>query len=115
DTLYGGFTDDEYLFNLGDGADRMIERRLGEAYSNYDASFDVLRFGEGIAAIDLSYARRGDHMVISHSNGSDQITIENWFREPTEHFKINSFEFADGTILSDADLEEQVVTYGTDG
>ncbi|WP_422466858.1 calcium-binding protein [Endozoicomonas sp. ALC013] len=115
DTIYGGFTDDLYLFNLGDGADRMIERRLGEAYSNYDASFDVLRFGEGIAAIDLSYARRGDHMVISHSNGSDQITIENWFREPTEHFKINSFEFADGTILSDADLEEQVVTYGTDG
>ncbi|WBA82176.1 calcium-binding protein [Endozoicomonas sp. GU-1] len=115
DTLHGGSGDDEYLFNLGDGADRMIERRLGEAYSNYDASFDVLRFGEGIAAIDLSYARRGDHMVISHSNGSDQITIENWFREPTEHFKINSFEFADGTILSDADLEEQVVTYGTDG
>ncbi|MBO9497254.1 hypothetical protein J7438_24675, partial [Thalassotalea sp. G20_0] len=115
DTIYGGFTDDEYLFNLGDGADRVIERRLGEAYSNYDASFDVLRFGEGIAVSDLSYARRGYHMVISHSNGSDQITIENWFREPTEHFKINSFEFADGTILSDADLEEQVVTYGTDG
>ena len=84
-------------------------------YSNYDASFDVLRFGEGIAVSDLSYARRGDHMVISHSNGSDQITIENWFREPTEHFKINSFEFADGTILSNADLEQQVVTYGTEG
>ena len=115
DTLYGGFADDLYLFNLGDGADRLIERRNEQAYTNTKASSDVLRFGEGIAASDLTYARRGDNMVISHSNGSDRITIENWFQEPTEHFKVNRFEFADGTLLTDANLEEQVVTYGTDG
>ncbi|WP_421863316.1 calcium-binding protein [Motiliproteus sp.] len=115
DTLYGSFGNDTYLFNLGDGADHIIERRQDQAYTNFSPSEDILRFGEGIQADDLSFARHGDNMVISHSNGSDQITIENWFRQPTEHFKINRFEFADGSTLTNADLEALMVTYGTDG
>ncbi len=92
----------------------MIERRSDEAYGNIDPSSDTLRFGEGITADDLAFARRGDDMVISHSNGTDQTTVQNWFQEPTDHFKINTLEFEDGSTLTDSVIEERMVTYGTD-
>lgn len=113
DTIYGSFADDIYRFNLGDGQDRLIERRAGESYSNITPSTDTLMFGAGIALADLSFERHGDDLMIRHVNGTDQITIERWFEEPTEHFKVNQFSFADGSQITDADVEAAVVTYGT--
>ncbi|GAB2884049.1 hypothetical protein GCM10027180_12950 [Microbulbifer echini] len=115
DTLYGSFGDDIYQFNLGDGKDTLIERREGENFSNVDPSMDTLQFGAGINSADLEFIRQGDDLHIRHLNGTDEIAISNWFREPNDHFKINRFEFADGTVLTDADLETQMVTLGTDG
>ncbi|WP_299587786.1 calcium-binding protein [uncultured Microbulbifer sp.] len=115
DTLYGSFGDDIYQFNLGDGKDTLIERREGENFSNVDPSMDTLQFGAGINSVDLEFIRQGDDLHIRHLNGTDEITISNWFREPNDHFKINRFEFTDGTVLTDADLEAQMVTLGTDG
>ncbi|MQM38232.1 hypothetical protein KBTX_02242 [wastewater metagenome] len=113
DTLYGSFADDTYRFGLGDGQDRLIERRAGESYSNVDPSRDTLSFGAGIAVTDLAFERHGDDLVIQHANGADRITIERWFEEPTEHFKVNRFVFEDATELTDSDVEAAVVTYGT--
>ena len=113
DVLYGSFADDTYRFNVGDGNDRLIERREGESYSNIAPSFDTLSFGAGVALADLAFERHGDDLLVRHANGADSITIERWFEEPTEHFKVNRFTFADGTELSDADVEARVVTYGT--
>ncbi|WP_445354229.1 calcium-binding protein [Microbulbifer sp. EKSA008] len=114
DTLYGSFGDDIYQFNLGDGRDTLIERREGENYSNVDPSMDTLQFGADIKSADLEFIRQGDDLHIRHINGTDEITINNWFREPNDHFKVNRFEFSDGTVLTDADLEAQMVTLGTD-
>ncbi|MEJ2715014.1 MAG: calcium-binding protein [Acidihalobacter sp.] len=113
DVLYGSFADDTYRFNVGDGNDRLIERRTGESYSNIAPSFDTLSFGAGVALADLAFERHGDDLLVRHANGADSITIERWFEEPTDHFKVNRFTFADGTELSDADVEARVVTYGT--
>jgi Ca2+-binding RTX toxin-like protein len=113
DVLYGSFADDTYRFNVGDGNDRLIERRTGESYSNIVPSFDTLSFGAGVALADLAFERHGDDLLVRHANGADSITIERWFEEPTDHFKVNRFTFADGTELSDADVEARVVTYGT--
>ncbi|MEQ9726991.1 calcium-binding protein [Pseudomonas sp. WHRI 8822A] len=113
DTLYGSFGDDTYLFNLGDGKDLLIERRANEAYSNIAPSFDTLSFGQGISATDLSFYRRGLDLLIEHANGTDSITVQSWFQEPTDHFKLEQFVFADGSKLSQADVESRVVWQGT--
>lgn len=115
DTLYGSFGDDTYIFNLGDGHDLLIERRPGEAYSNIEPSTDTLSFGAGIAAGDLGFVRRGNDLIIEHTNGSDSITVQNWFQEPTDHFKLEHFLFADGSELSQADVENRVIWQGTSG
>lgn len=114
DTLYGSFGEDSYVFNLGDGQDLLIERRPNEAYSNIEPTADTLSFGEGIAASDLSFHRRGLDMIIEHANGTDSITVQNWFKEPNDHFKLEHFLFADGSELTQADVEGQVVWHGTD-
>ncbi len=115
DTLYGSFGDDTYIFNLGDGHDLLIERRPGEAYSNIEPSTDTLSFGAGIAAGDLGFVRRGNDLIIEHANGTDSITVQNWFQEPTDHFKLEHFLFADGSELSQADVENRVIWQGTSG
>jgi Ca2+-binding RTX toxin-like protein len=114
DTIYGSFGEDTYIFNLGDGNDLLIERRANEAFSNVEPTADTLSFGEGIAASDLSFHRRGLDMIIEHANGTDSITVQNWFKEPNDHFKLEHFVFADGSELSQAEVEGQVVWHGTD-
>ncbi|RFQ11445.1 hypothetical protein D0N87_28610, partial [Pseudomonas sp. ATCC 13867] len=42
-----------------------------------------------------------------------QILVQNWFRGPTEHFKLNSLYFADGSELSQSEIESLVVYRGT--
>lgn len=113
DQLFGSYGDDTYRFDLGDGQDTLIETPDGEAYSNVDPSTDTLEFGPDIAPGDLSYTRTGDDLQISHENGTDGILIKSWFQEPTDHFKVNRFLFADGTEWSDLDVEEASVTVGT--
>ena len=113
DTIYGSFGEDTYIFNLGGGHDLLIERRADQAYSNVEPTADTLSFGEGITASDLTFNRRGLDMVIEHSNGTDSITVQNWFKEPNDHFKLEHFVFADGGELSQSQVEEQVIWHGT--
>ncbi|MDA7746284.1 hypothetical protein N8878_03005 [Psychromonas sp.] len=113
DTLYGSSGDDTYYFNLGDGQDTIIETKDGEAYSNITPSTDNITFGEGITSDDLSFVRQGDHLIIEIGDADDQITIQNWYQEPTDHFKINSIVFSDLTSLSLDDIESRVIYQGT--
>lgn len=99
---------------MGDGQDLLIERRPSEAYSNIAPSFDTLSFGPGITASDLGFERRGLDLIIVHANGTDAITVQNWFKESTDHFKLDSLVFADGSELTQADVESRVVFYATD-
>jgi len=114
DSIYGSFGEDTYIFNLGDGHDLLIERRPDEAYSNIEPTADTLSFGDGIAPTDLSFHRRGLDMIIEHANGTDSITVQNWFKEPNDHFKLEHFVFADGSELSQAEVEGLVIWDGTD-
>ncbi|WP_435273850.1 calcium-binding protein [Psychrobium sp. nBUS_13] len=114
DKLVGSFKQETYLFNIGDGSDLIIETKPDQAYSNVTPSKDILQFGSSISLNDLSFERHGNNLVIAHANGTDKITVQNWYQEPTDHFKINSFEFDDGTSLSNADIQALVVTHGTD-
>ncbi|HPX61715.1 MAG TPA: calcium-binding protein [Deltaproteobacteria bacterium] len=117
DSLYGGSGVDTYVFNRGDGQDTIIE--IGQ-------SVDVLRFGSGIAASDITFSRMIKDLVISVNGSTDQIKIKSWSNTDVypgwwgDHggSQVERFEFADGTawdksyILS---LLNSIPVTGTDG
>jgi Ca2+-binding RTX toxin-like protein len=109
DVLEGQTGDDLYLFNLGDQRDRIFE--------DTDTVGDRVRFGAGIVLGDLTFAKSNAQLVISHINGTDALTIENWYAGTG--FRVAQFEFDGGTILTGADatnrgLQNQVGTAGND-
>ncbi|RKX40032.1 MAG: calcium-binding protein, partial [Verrucomicrobia bacterium] len=89
DQLQGSFKTDTYLFNLGDGQDTIYE-----TWSSIGV-LDTLIFGTGINSEDLSVSRIGLDLLLSHSNGSDKVTIHNWYN--STHNQIELVQFADGT------------------
>ena len=93
DVLQGNSGDDVYRFELGGGRDEIWEEG--------DSSGDVLRFGENIAPSDIEVAKSGNHLLLFHVNGADQLTITNWYLDAS--WRLMQFEFADGTIWSAAD------------
>jgi VCBS repeat-containing protein len=91
DTLYGGAGDDTYRFNLGDGADTIIETQ-GETGT------DNLEFGAGILAGDITITVEGDKLVLAHSNGRDRISVTNWFDSlAVSSHRLDTVRFADGS------------------
>ncbi|MGY2172776.1 calcium-binding protein [Pseudomonas gingeri] len=110
DVLNGGAGADLYLFDLGDGQDVINED------NGYGSEIDVLRFGEGIQASDLIASRVGINLVLSHRNGQDQITLNNWFAANSGRYQVDRFEFADGTVWTSAALAASLLTQvGTEG
>jgi len=86
---------DTYLFAIGDGQDTIKDYR-GD---------DTIRFGKIINKYNLDFTKDGDDLIVSINGTSDKITIDNWFiSDPEYDFKIETFEFADGTALSYTDI-----------
>jgi len=107
DFLAGGGDDDTYVFNRGDGADTIYD----------DWGSDTLRFGAGITVADLVLlpaTTDGDvlGLFIGIAGTSDRVYIRN--QNANNGHGIEHFEFADGTVLSDADMRARLVT-GTAG
>ncbi len=96
DALYGGEGQDIYIFNRGDGKDTVYDT-LGEN--------NVFRFGAGFSASDVTL-RLGSLML--DLGGGDQIHIEGFDKgDALNSSAIGSFEFADGTTLTLAQLLER--------
>jgi Ca2+-binding RTX toxin-like protein len=111
DTLIGSTYGDVYIFNLGDGVDTIID----QAVSGSDGE-DELRFGAGIVSSDMTLSRLGDDMVFKHANGSDQITVVNWFFNSDRWNQIDRIVFEDVTWSADeASLRGQPPIVGTPG
>ncbi|WP_277588252.1 calcium-binding protein [Pseudomonas chlororaphis] len=105
DVLNGGRGSDLYLFNLGDGQDVINDDN--SIYSDVD----VLRFGAGILAADITASRSGINLVLNHANGQDKITLTNWFAESTGRYQLERIEFADGTVWTSAALSAQLLQF----
>ncbi|GFM76187.1 hypothetical protein PSCICM_20060 [Pseudomonas cichorii] len=108
DILSGGMGGDTYLFKLGDGRDTINEDNV------YGSETDILRFGDGILASDITVARVGVNLVLSHRNGQDQVTLNNWFYTTGSRYRIERFEFADGSLLTSDHMTAMASTVGTD-
>jgi Ca2+-binding RTX toxin-like protein len=87
-----------YLFNLGDGQDTVQEAWY------YSGATDVLRFGPGIAPGDVTVTRVGQDLVLTLANGTDGVTMQNWFAEASGRYQVERVEFADGTQWSSSAL-----------
>ncbi len=116
DALYGGCGDDVYIFNKGDGVDRVYEH----------GGNDTIRFGAGIASSDIQFLRHpdspeSDDLEIVIKGTDDKITVKNYFVDYTRVNQKNDgaverFEFSDGTVLTTQDVIDQVrIRHGSDG
>ena len=106
DILEGGHGDDTYVFNIGDGHDRIFDLS-----TNWEANNKIV-FGEGISLSDLVFTREkaagsynANALVIRNKATGDSVTVIDFFYMDinSPNYKIHSIEFADGTILG---LEE---------
>ena len=99
DILYGGTGNDIYVFNLGDGQDKIIDSDATVG------NVDTLRFGTGISANDIEFGWVGLDLVLSIKGTKDQVTIGYWKYGDASH--IERVEYADGTVWDSAYLQTQ--------
>jgi Ca2+-binding RTX toxin-like protein len=95
DTLSGGNGADYYRFARGGGQDTIIDKDI--PYSP-----DTLKFGAGIALVDLDFEKSGSDIIVglrqtgaavAASKLTDRVTLQNWSSLST---RIEFIEFADG-------------------
>ena len=99
---HGANSGDTYLFNLGDGADTIVEYGTTDSYYHtYYAAADTIVFGPGIAPADILRARSANDLVFSVSP-DDHLTLQGWFS--SDEGRIERFVFSDGTVWSLADV-----------
>ena len=80
---------DTYIYNLGDGFD----------YINDVGGYDTIRFGENITLDDIKFVKTDSNLEIWFKETEGGMNIESFFTNPDN--KIEKFEFADGTIITD--------------
>ncbi|WDE02581.1 calcium-binding protein [Thalassomonas actiniarum] len=100
DTLSGMEGDDTYIFELGDGHDRLVEYY----------GMDRLELGEGINVNNVQLLRSGTDLKLVI--GNDSITINYWFENP--YSQIEEIVFADNTVWSPSDIVN-LMSPGTEG
>ncbi len=88
---------DRYLFGIGSGQDTIYDRNWASGQD------DTVEFGAGISAEDLELIKEDSHLRIAIKSASDSLRINRWFDSPD--YKIEKFQFADGSVLSASQLE----------
>ncbi len=107
DVLNGGSGNDTYVFNVGDGQDKISD----------DKGANKIKFGAGISESNLQLIRRSAYaidIVLVDENGTptgDQVKVENMF------YSLSTWviEFSDGSVLNDFAYLESLPIVGTEG
>ena len=97
DTLFGGIGGDTYKFNIGSGQDTINDS------DSTIGNTDTVEFGAGITASDMELVKDGFNLKINIKGTTDSLIIQNWFYGDAN--KIEQFKFADGTVLTSANLD----------
>ncbi len=105
DTLYGGTGNDTYLYEAGDGHDTIVEQA--------SEGNDVLRLGAEITVEGTELARQQSDLILRFS-ATDSVRIQNYFANNANGGRIETIEFADGTVWDYAAVAGQLVYRGTD-
>ena len=105
DTLTGGKGADVYKFGRGGDADTVDN--TGDDSGGESAASDTVRFGSGIDADQLWFARSGDDLRVSIVGTTDSITVKDWYDGTTTQRV--GFELSNGQLLTRAGAEELVI------
>ncbi|MDL2259103.1 hypothetical protein LJC42_08155, partial [Eubacteriales bacterium OttesenSCG-928-K08] len=113
DYLEGGRGSDTYIFGRGYGVDT-----IKNAVSSGDIS--TVKFSTDISLDDIIFEQRGYDLVIRIKGTEDMLVIQGHYNRNysifSQNYYVDQYEFADGTILTDADISEmQILLEGTDG
>ncbi|MHB1014108.1 MAG: putative Ig domain-containing protein [Desulfurivibrionaceae bacterium] len=100
DYLAGGDGDDVYYFGRGSGHDTIFDS--GSVIG------DTVRLSD-VSPENVSLVRYQDHLVLSLSDGSDTLTLANWFT--SDATKVERFEFADGTVWGVAAVNNRLPSW----
>jgi Ca2+-binding RTX toxin-like protein len=92
DTLAGGDGSDTYIFDVGYGHD-VISDSLSSIFAGES---DRVLFGPGIAPADLTVSRDGNDLIFTVTATGDSLRIVSELSN--EDKRVESFEFADGTV-----------------
>tara|TARA_B100001094_G_scaffold333360_1_gene411091 strand:+ start:2358 stop:3599 length:1242 start_codon:yes stop_codon:yes gene_type:complete len=98
DKLYGGYGNDNYVFNLGDGQDTIVD--LG--------GLDQVVFGQGITEEHLTQLQKAKSttIFIGGQESGDSVTLD--FHQTSDSFSVEKLKLADGRELNVFDLQEEV-------
>ena len=114
DTIVSGWgnSGSTYTYNLGDGFDTI---KRGSTSSRYTYFNHKVQFGEGIAQEDVSFAKQGNHLLVTINGDETQgMRVENFYSTHNGYKSlVEHFDFADGSRLSRSDLNVSIV--GDDG
>ena len=112
DSMTGGTGTDIYRFSAGWGRDNIHAHDNSSARQN-----KIIEFTAGIAPEEIQL-RRGssssNELVIEHIGTGDRIDVSYHFHPTNASYKINEIRFADGTVWTEADINQRVA-HGTDG
>jgi Ca2+-binding RTX toxin-like protein len=103
DDLYGAQGNDLYLFNAGDGADRIFEG--GDNWTN--GGSDTLQLGTGLNSTNLLFARSGNSVTLSFTGQSGSVYLDNEFGAYTAG--VETIKFGDGVTWSRAQLGQAFI------
>ncbi|MES9948135.1 MAG: calcium-binding protein, partial [Candidatus Thiodiazotropha sp.] len=107
DNLYGGSGDDVYYFERGFGQDTIDNNN--QNYDSNSSRTDVIQFGAGIAADQVSIYRSADDLVLFLNDSDDTITVRYYFRtDATSRYVLDEVRFQDGTVWDIETIKLQV-------
>ncbi|NYZ64370.1 hypothetical protein H0A36_00020 [Endozoicomonas sp. SM1973] len=98
DHLNGGDGSDTYYFSEGDGKDTIVNNQYNPE------EFDQLVLSN-IAKDELSFSRKDNTLVINVKDGSDQVSVENWFGG--ESNQLDQIKTSDG-VVSASQVDELI-------
>jgi len=108
DTLEGGAGSDTFVFDRGDGRDRVLS-----GSDDVGSDIDRVSFGAGIRPGDVTFSRVNDDLVFDAGRG-DMVTVAGYFAPGGS--KIDLVEFADGSGWTQAFIDQRTATLtGTAG
>ena len=112
DSLYGYSGSDTYVYNLGDGADKVYE-----GYGSGET--DTLLLGAGITTANLLIGRAGETgATLTFAGQSGSVYLDNQFNTGSPGLGIEQIQFNDGTVWNAAAIRTaylaQVQTSGND-
>ncbi len=110
DTLLGGEGADIYMFNRGDGQDRIQDRGTPGTGTH----LDVLRLGAGIGPAEVRFSRaigQSQQDLTIDLGAGDRVTVQSFF--DGADYRIEQIQFADGTQWGLTEVATRSVQSGT--